>query len=76
MSTFKESLVLVAVALEEEEVWDFASLNFRSELTKMNLFMLHGDYRIHLEFQLKVLEPNDQACSPPLGWISLYDECF
>lgn len=50
MSASQESLVLVAVAPEEEEELSFAPLNFQSELTKMDLVQIHEDYQIPLEF--------------------------
>lgn len=49
MSAFEESLALVAVALEEEEL-DFAPLNFRLELMEADLVLIHEEYRIPLEF--------------------------
>lgn len=51
MSASNELRALVVTASEEEEVeWDFDLMNIQSELMKIDLVKVHGEFSIPLEF--------------------------
>lgn len=74
MSTSKELMALAMPVPEAEEgEFDFAPLNLWSELTDMDLVLLHEQYQIP---QVEILGSENRVYLPPLGRRSCYEECF